>query len=132
MRDLLNGTAAMTRRLAEVQAANADTKPEGLGFEYGAWDIEPPPIDFLVDGLLPRACVGMVYGRADALKTWLLFSLGIAVASGRPWLGRFNVSKAAKVGIVDFETGKGKTRTGASTCSGPAATLTSGRSRLRS
>jgi hypothetical protein len=117
VRDLLNGTSATNARLAELAAKNArndeaeSTKPpEGLGFEYGAWESEPPPIDFLVDGLLPRGCVGMFFGRADALKTWLLYSLGIAVAAGKPWLGRFNVKQSAKVGIVDYETGAGNVR----------------------
>lgn len=106
VRAILNGTAAMEARLAEVAAQTAKVEPEGLGFKYGAWDTKPPPIKFLVDGLLPRACVGMLFGRADTLKTWILFSLGIAVASGKPWLDRFNVQHA-KVGLVDYETGDG-------------------------
>lgn len=77
-----------------------------LGFEFGCWTEEPPPIDFLVEGLVPRASVGMFYGRADALKTWLLFSLGLAVASGKPWLDHYVVKRALKVGIVDYETGR--------------------------
>lgn len=80
----------------------------GLGFQFGAWETPPPPIEFLVDGLFPRSCVGMLYGHADSLKTWLLFSLGIAVASGTPWLGKFK-TKQGRVGLVDFETGQSNT-----------------------
>jgi hypothetical protein len=114
-RDLLNGTKAMEARFAEVGAriAEAAAKPMaadgGLGFEYGAWETEPPPIEYLVQGVIPRGSVGMFYGRANALKTWILFSLVIAIASGKPWLGRFAV-KMSKVGIVDFETGTGNVR----------------------
>src|SRR5205814_640759 len=77
---------------------------DGLGFEYGAWDREPPPVEFLVDGILPRACVAMFHGRADSLKTWLMFSLAKSVAYGESWLGR--ATKKCKVGIVDYETGR--------------------------
>lgn len=90
-------------RLSDLEAKD-DT--ETLGLEYGIWDEEPLPIEFLVSGLLPRGAVGMFFGRADALKTWLLYSLAIAVASGKPWLGFFQIPKALKVGIIDFETGK--------------------------
>jgi hypothetical protein len=106
--------AANDAALATGEAPQAEgtsvAKPAPLGFEYGAWDTEPPPIDFLVDGLLPRGCVGMFFGRADALKTWILYSLAIACATGKPWLGRYHVKKAIKVGLVDFETGGANVR----------------------
>lgn len=76
-----------------------------LGFDFDDWEEEPPPIEFLVGGLVPRGCVGMIYGRADSLKTWLLFSLGVAVAKGEPWLGKFPTTRG-RVGLVDYETGR--------------------------
>lgn len=75
-----------------------------LGFDFDDWEDEPPPIEFLVSGLVPRGCVGMLFGHGDSLKTWILFSLGIAVAKGEPWLG-FPTTRG-RVGLVDYETGK--------------------------
>ncbi len=91
-----------------VEPATVDRLPTSLDFEYGAWEHEPPPVEFLVEGLVPRGCVAMWYGRADSLKTWLLYSLAIAMARGEPWLGR--PTKKVKVGIIDYETGKGNVR----------------------
>lgn len=89
-------------RAPSAPAAAGATKG-GLGFEFGAWTSEPPPIDFLIDGLIPRGAVVMLYGRADSLKTWLAYSAALALANGTPWLGR--LTKPTKVGIVDYETG---------------------------
>jgi hypothetical protein len=114
-RDLLNpNVQAMKELAAELasktappeQPAKDATAPEAnpLGFTFGGWDIEPAPTEFLVDRLLPRACVAMFFGRADALKTWIVLSLLLAIATGRTWLGF--ATKQARVGLVDFETGK--------------------------
>ena len=76
-----------------------------LDFIFGAWESEPPPTEFLVEGLVPKECVAMWYGRADSLKTWLLFSMAVALSTGATWLGKYPTKKV-KVGIVDYETGK--------------------------
>lgn len=107
-------TAMMARATGKPRSVGdsderAHVDAGGLGFEYGAWDAEPPPVEFLVDSLIPRSAVGLVFGRADAMKTWLLYSQAIALAKGEPWLGRFT-TKRARVGVVDYETGRGNTR----------------------
>jgi hypothetical protein len=81
----------------------AAVEKSGLAFRFDGWEQDPPQVEFLVDGLVPVGSVGMVYGRADSLKTWMLFSLAISVSTGSPWLGRSTLKR--KVGIVDFETG---------------------------
>jgi len=78
--------------------------PDGLGFRFGGWGIEPPPVEYLVDGLIPVGDVGMFYGAGDGLKTWLVYHMGLAISRGQPWLGRS--TKKARVGIVDYETGE--------------------------
>lgn len=80
-----------------------------LDFLFGAWESEPPPTEFIVEGLIPRECVAMWFGRADSLKTWLMFSMAVALSEGKPWLGKYPTKKC-KVGIVDYETGKKNTR----------------------
>lgn len=97
----------------DVKAGGLKQEPaaptEGLGFEYGCWDEEPPPVEFLVDGLLPAECVSIWFGRANSYKTWLLYSMALALAKGRPWLLKYPTKKC-KVGIVDYETGKRNVR----------------------
>ena len=88
-----------------IAANDAQADDGRLGFECDDWETEPPPIEYLVEGLVPRGCVGMIFGRADALKTWTLFSLGISVAKGVPWLGLYPTTQG-RVGIVDYETGR--------------------------
>lgn len=94
---------------AQEQARVVEAPAPGLGFEYGGWDVEPEPVEFLVDGLLPRECVSIWFGRANSFKTWLLYSMALALATGQPWLLKYP-TKQCKVGIVDYETGKRNVR----------------------
>jgi hypothetical protein len=73
-------------------------------FKVGGFDAELPPIDWQVDTLVARGDVVMFVAHGNSLKTWLAFSLAHAVASGRPWLGRF-VTSRGRAGILDFESG---------------------------
>ncbi|MGD0679727.1 MAG: AAA family ATPase, partial [Polyangiaceae bacterium] len=52
---------------------------------------------WLVDGIWPTEGVGVLAGSPKTGKTWLAVELGIAVASGRPFLGQFGVRKAGSV-----------------------------------
>ncbi len=72
---------------------------------FGGWDKNPPPVEFLVEGLLPKGSISKWFGHADSLKTWLLFSLAIAVSRGVPWLGKYP-TKRCRVAIIDYETGR--------------------------
>lgn len=98
--------------VAEFTAPDANAAPTTarpptplLSFDFGIWDTEPPPIEFLVDGLLPRGAIAMFYGRADSMKTWLLYAMAKALAEGKPFLGTYN-TKRSRVGIIDYETGQ--------------------------
>jgi hypothetical protein len=57
--------------------------------------------EYLVEGLLFKESVNLAVGDSGLGKTALLVSLGIAVASGRPWLGR-----ATEPGRVLFADGE--------------------------
>jgi len=46
----------------------------------------------------------MLVAHWNSLKTWLAFSMASAVASGRPWLGKF-VTRRGRALILDFESG---------------------------
>jgi RecA-family ATPase len=62
-----------------------------------------PTVDWLVTDLIANLDRVMFYGEFVALKTWLLLSLAIAIASGRDWLGTFRTPTPKKVLYVDEE-----------------------------
>lgn len=72
------------------------------------WREQPPP-KYLVHGLLTEGSLGLMCAYGSTFKSWLLQSLGIAVASGGPWLGAFGVS-AKRVLHLDYEQGEYETR----------------------
>lgn len=92
---------------AQVPANDAMGKApkdsRALKVQWGGWDEEPEPVEYLVHGLLPAGAVAMFYGHADSCKTWLLFDLAVAVAKGAPWMG--HATRKGRVLIIDEETG---------------------------
>jgi hypothetical protein len=49
---------------------------------------EPERIDFLVDDLLPRHGLGVLWAPSGAGKTFTTLDIALHVATGRPWQGR--------------------------------------------
>lgn len=78
-----------------------------------------PPLQFLVDGLLPYPSLSIVYGSPGSLKSMLLADMAICVAAGRQWLepldtdqiqpGRTLPTTQAPVLWVDFDNGTRRT-----------------------
>jgi hypothetical protein len=68
-------------------------------------NIRPAPSTdrWLVEGLWGWPAVGFIGGTPKASKTWLALELAVAVASGRPCLGRFPVHKRGPVLLVAAE-----------------------------
>ena len=52
-----------------------------------AQQLPPADHDWLVKGLLPRRTINIFIGGSTMGKTPLIYQLGLAVASGQPWLG---------------------------------------------
>lgn len=71
------------------------------GFEIQPWsafrDQTPADVAYLVDGLVPCASVGFTGAGKGGGKTWADLALAVAVATARPWLGRFTVPEARPV-----------------------------------
>lgn len=61
--------------------------------------------DWLIEGLWGNEAVGCVGGTPKAGKTWLALEMALAVASGRPCLGRFPVKKPGPVLVFCAEDG---------------------------
>ncbi len=84
-------TALAVTRLAKLAASDAVT-------------------DWLIDGLWAGQAVGCIGGTPKAGKTWLALEMAVAVASGRPCLGRFPVPKRGPVLLYCAEDGPSAVR----------------------
>lgn len=66
----------------------------------------PRPLEqspWLVEQLWGRGAVGVIGGAAKSCKTWLALEIAVAVASGRPCLGRFDVAQPGRVLVYAAE-----------------------------
>jgi AAA domain len=106
VRKILSGEAALAARF--MPDPNKDTSINSFGIIWGGWDepvIVPP---YLLEGLIPSEKVCTFFAEGGSIKSWVAFELAISVATGRPWLGSFNVNagKPGKALILDFEDGR--------------------------
>jgi hypothetical protein len=74
------------------------------GILWGGWGEKPPPIDYLIEGLIPAATVGMFVAMGSSLKTWTALDIARSVAKGSRWLDRYPVQRGRAV-IADYESG---------------------------
>lgn len=67
--------------------------------------LEPQPVErrWLVEELWADQAVGIIGGEPKSCKSFVALSLGVAVASGRPCLGRFAVPTPGKVLLYPAE-----------------------------
>jgi hypothetical protein len=75
-----------------------------VGIVWGSWEAPVDPPQYLVHGLVPIETVGMFVAMGSSLKTWTALDIGLAVAHGRPWLGRF-ATRSGRVLVIDYESG---------------------------
>jgi hypothetical protein len=60
-----------------------------------------PPIEYLVDGMIPRKSITLLTGSDNAAKTFLMQSMSVAVAVGGQFLGR--ICQRSPVLYLDYE-----------------------------
>lgn len=104
-----SNTQALLESLATAPAAPpkiaGDSVTSGaLTFLVGGLDAPLPALEFQIDPLICKGDVVMLVAHGNSLKTWTAFSLGLAVATGRPWLGRF-MTLRGRVALLDYESG---------------------------
>jgi RecA-family ATPase len=58
------------------------------------WDVEP---------LIVQGDRVIIHGEFGSLKSWLLLHLGLNLAAGHSWLGKFSISQPRRVLYVDEE-----------------------------
>jgi len=62
---------------------------------------DDPP--WLIEGLWGAGAVGVIGGSPKSGKTWLALEMAVAVASGRPFLGRFSVPRPGPALVLAAE-----------------------------
>jgi hypothetical protein len=87
-------------------SAEVPDAPEGWGVID--WNKLDPPIRWVVEGVVQEATVSLAFGPPNALKTWTMYLIAAAVASGTPWLGR-PVGRGLVV-ILDYESSERQAR----------------------
>ncbi len=75
---------------------------------YKIYQTNYPPPSFLFDGLLAHGLT-ILAGRPKSGKSWLTLQMAIDAAMGRPFLGRYGISRAVKVLYCGLEEGPGRT-----------------------
>lgn len=60
-------------------------------------DVALPPRQWLIEGLWSEEAVGVVGGPPKSWKTWIGLEMAVAVASGKPCLGRYAVPRPGHV-----------------------------------
>lgn len=109
---------------AEIAAwmASMHMAPEdGWAIETAADALAPqPPLEYLIDQLLPAPCLAIVYGGPGSLKSMLMADMCVCVAAGVPWLDQLSTDMVqpgvtltttqAPVLWIDFDNGRRRTR----------------------
>ena len=62
----------------------------------------PPPVVYLVEGIFEENTVNMIVAPPGGWKTWIMYSIGLAVAAGEAWLGKFQTRKTGVL-LLDWE-----------------------------
>ena len=62
-----------------------------------------PPIAWEVEPLIAQGDRALVYGRSGSLKSWLLLHLGLHLAAGSPWFGKFDIAQPRRVLYINEE-----------------------------
>ncbi|WP_412475543.1 AAA family ATPase [Gordonia sp. LUNF6] len=86
------------------------TRPDAKRFELvpASALAEPvPPMEWLIKGVWPRGSFGPMGGEKKTLKSYNLMSIALAVASGRPLFGEFEVTTPGPVVYYVGEGGRG-------------------------
>ena len=73
-----------------------------------------PPIDWLVESVIPNGTRTIVYGEFGSMKSWTLLDLSIHIAAGRKWVDRFAISEPKSVLYIDEEMSEHELRRRAS------------------
>lgn len=78
----------------------------------------PPPIDWLVYGVVEATTIGLAVGKPGDLKSMLIADMCVCLAAGKPWLGGHPIenpslpalqTRRIKVAWIDIDMGRHRT-----------------------
>jgi hypothetical protein len=97
-------------QLAEMEVRLSESSDEGMFQDAVEFAAETEStVDWLVEGIIPRAGNGIVGGHPKASKSFAAMDLAIAAGCGVPWLG-MRIPKGVKTALVSREDDPGLTR----------------------
>ena len=106
--EVVRATPALDNAPAEAEAADEapEAEEEGVLKPYKLMDQDAvwsmPPVEFLVDELIPERSFSMIYGAPGSGKSFLAIDMALSVAHGVDWQG-----KKVKQGPVLYIAGEG-------------------------
>ncbi|MCE7908348.1 MAG: hypothetical protein DYH02_08295, partial [Candidatus Omnitrophica bacterium COP1] len=93
-----------------VQASLEKKKPKSVGISLPEVVVaetiaktDYPPIEYLVEGVLPSVGLGILVGRPKCGKSWMSLQIAESVATGKPFLDYFPVPSTRPVLVLDLE-----------------------------
>ncbi len=96
--------------LAAQAAANDAVQGHGLKLLDAAQIFTPlPPIEYAIEGVLPRGGLAILGGYSSSGKSWLALDAALSIATGSKWLGRFSTQLGTAT-ILDKESGEYESR----------------------
>lgn len=120
----------MTDRIDEVEYAPLDeidpslphdaplpdvaTSDAAKPFPLEMWDQIKFDLDeeYLIDGVMPRQGVGLIYGQSQTFKSFVAFDLALRIAQGETWAGRKTERKPVDYLAAEGAAGIRKRRAG--------------------
>jgi hypothetical protein len=90
----------MAFNAADIPFATVTRVPDGWRLLDDVQLLALPNPEFLIDAILPRGGVGVVYGPSGACKTTLVAGLMTTLATGRDWFGHRICRRGASVYVA--------------------------------
>lgn len=69
--------------------ATAERRPPKLLWASDLESIQVEPPKWLVEGLISEKSINMLAGKRSTFKSWMALNMGLAIASGKPFLDKF-------------------------------------------
>jgi len=99
---IVTSIAAKEEQRAQEVASEA-SKMVLYSFEAFMQRFEGREKEWLIEGWLPAATIGMILGEPRAFKTWTSQDLALSVATGQPFLGTYPVARPGPVLMIQEE-----------------------------
>lgn len=107
MRGANNATIPLSDLESDLRSVLEDLVPAAgkplVVLDPAEWPEEPPPLRYLVEGLLPEGAPAILAGRSNSGKSMLGMEFSFAVATGRDLFGRKGPSEPMFAVFVELE-----------------------------